>query len=262
MRERTHLLDIAVNAAHAAAEIIRARATEATSLEWRVKSQADFVSDVDTAAEHSIRERIARDLPDAVVVGEEISPDAAVSDGVTFIADPLDGTTNFLHGFPAYAVSIGVLVDGALAAGVIVDVPLDDTYTAIVNDGARRNGEPIRVSHIDEPSRSLIGTGFPFKNVGALPRYQRQFETITRATAGIRRPGSAALDLACVACGRFDGFWELSLSPWDFAAGTLLVREAGGIITDLDGNSPPFTASSIVAGNPAMHSWLLKVLDT
>jgi myo-inositol-1(or 4)-monophosphatase len=261
MRERSQLLDIAVRAAHEAAAIIRARARDAAGIEWRVKSPADFVSEVDTAAEHAIRERIARDAPGAVVVGEEISPDEAVSAGLTFIADPLDGTTNFLHGFPSYAVSVGVLVEGALVAGAIVDVPMNETYTATLGAGARRDAEPIRVSRIDEPGRALIGTGFPFKSIVGLEMYQRQFAAITRATAGIRRPGSAALDLAHVAAGRFDGFWELTLSPWDFAAGMILVREAGGVITDLAGRAPAFTASSIVAGNRPMHAWLLKTLD-
>jgi myo-inositol-1(or 4)-monophosphatase len=260
MRDRSQLLAIAVGAAHDAAAIIRARARDATGIEWRVKSPADFVSEVDTAAEHAIRQRIARDAPEAVVMGEEISPDEVVSAGLTFIADPLDGTTNFLHGFPAYAVSIGVLVEGELIAGTIVDVPMDETYTAVLGTGSRRDDQPIRVSRIDDPGRALIGTGFPFKNIAGLETYQRQFAAITRATAGIRRPGSAALDLAHVAAGRFDAFWELSLSPWDFAAGMILVREAGGVITDLAGRSPPFTASSIVAGNPGMHAWLLEAL--
>jgi myo-inositol-1(or 4)-monophosphatase len=262
MRERSHLLGIAVTAAHAAASIIRSQANGASALEWRLKSPADFVSEVDTAAEHTIRDVVSRDAPGAVVVGEEISPDAVIGSGLTFIADPLDGTTNFLHGFPAYAVSIGVLVDGTLAAGAIVDVPMSETYTAVAGGGAYRNDHPIRVSAVDAPARALIGTGYPFKDLVQLERYLRQFAAITRATAGIRRPGAAALDLASVASGRYDGFWELTLAPWDFAAGMLLVREAGGVITDLAGEPPSFRASPIVAGNVAMHAWLLDILTT
>jgi myo-inositol-1(or 4)-monophosphatase len=191
-----------------------------------------------------------------------MSPREVVGGSLTFVADPLDGTSNFLHGYPAYAVSIGVLVDGALVAAVVVDVPANDTYTATAGGGAFRNDQPVRVSTIEDPGRALIGTGFPFKDIDHLERYQRQFAAITRCVAGIRRPGAAALDLANVASGRFDGFWELSLAPWDYAAGMLLVREAGGVITDLDGAPPAFMASPVVAGNPAIHRWLLGLLST
>jgi myo-inositol-1(or 4)-monophosphatase len=174
--------------------------------------------------------------------------------------DPLDGTTNFLHGYPEYAVSIAVHVDGRPAAGVVVNVAHDEWFTAVAGEGAKRNGAPIRVSTIDNPSRALVGTGFPFKNHELLPWYARQFDAVTRATAGIRRAGSAALDLCDVACGRFEAFWELVLSPWDFAAGALIVREAGGLVTDDAGHPLALRASAVVAGNPAMHAWLRQAL--
>lgn len=262
LRERAHLLRVAITAANAAAAIIRARASGAAALEWRVKSPADFVSDVDTAAESAIRDCVTRDVPGATVIGEELSPEAAAGSAITFVVDPLDGTTNFLHGFPMYAVSIAVLCDGALVAGTIVDVAANEVYAATLGGGASRNDAPIRVSSTDDPARALIGTGFPFKNLDKLDAYQRQFAAVTRATAGIRRPGSAALDLANVASGRYDAFWELTLAPWDFSAGTLLVREAGGVVTDLDGQPPPIASSAIVAGNPAMHAWLLQLLNS
>jgi len=260
-RECRELLLIATTAAREAAALIRERAPAVGSIEWRKKGPADFVSDVDTAAEHAIRAVLDREIPGATVLGEEMSPNASVDAGVAFVVDPLDGTTNFLHGYPAYAVSIAALADGQLAAGVIVNVPTGDVYAATAGGGATRNGEPLSVSAIDEPALALIGTGFPFKDLHQLDRYQQQFAAITRRTAGLRRAGSAALDLADVAGGRFDAFWELRLAPWDYAAGALLVREAGGVVTDLSGADLPFTPSSVVAGNPAMHAWLLRALN-
>ena len=150
--------------------------------------------------------------------------------------DPLDGTTNFLHGFPVYAVSIAVAVEGVVEAGVILDVPRGDRYTAIRGGGAlAKRRARFSVSTIDDPSKALIGTGFPFKHLVYVDAYQRQFAAVVRTTSGIRRAGAAALDLAAVANGWFEAFWELSLAPWDMAAGVLLVREAGGVVTDLDG---------------------------
>jgi len=254
------LLCVAIVAAEAAAAIIRGRATDVSSVQRRAKGVADFVSEVDTSAEKAIRDVILREVPGAMVIAEEGSPNAPVDSAPTFIVDPLDGTTNFLHGYPAYAVSIGVLTDRAIVAGVVIDVPANDVYTATVGGGAFRNGEPIRVSSVTQPSQALIGTGFPFKNVELLDRYQRQFAKVTRHTAGIRRPGSAALDLASVACGRFDGFWELNLMSWDYAAGMLLVRAAGGVVTDAAGGNPAFGESGIVAGNRVLHAWLLDVV--
>jgi myo-inositol-1(or 4)-monophosphatase len=179
---------------------------------------------------------------------------------VTYVVDPLDGTTNFLHGYPWYAVSIGALVSGELAAGIVVNVPTGEVFSAVRGGGAFRNEEPIRVSENADPSRALVGTGFPFKNLDKLDAYQRQFAAVTRRTAGIRRAGAAALDLCDVACGRFDAFWELNLAPWDVAAGILIVREAGGIVTDTDGREANVGFGPIVAGSPAMHGWLLKQL--
>jgi myo-inositol-1(or 4)-monophosphatase len=254
------LLDVALAAADTAATIIRDRARDARTIPWELKSHSDFVTEVDTSAEQAIRDVIRSRAPEASVLGEELSPAASVG-GVTFVVDPLDGTTNFLHGFPVYAVSIAVALDGVVECGVVLDVPNDVRYTAVRGEGARRNGEPMAVSSIADPSRALIGTGFPFKHLVHLDAYQRQFAAIVRATSGIRRPGAAALDLASVACGAFDGFWELSLAPWDVAAGVLLVREAGGVVTDLDGNNVPgLDHGPLVAASRVMHDWLLSTL--
>ena len=247
-------------AAIAAAGFIRARARDRAHLQWREKSATDFVSDVDTGAERIIGDALLRAHPDARILGEELSPDVTASAPLAFIVDPLDGTTNFLHGYPEYAVSIAAAVRGELVAGVVIEIPTGDRYTAVRGGGAFCNGKRISVSTIDEPSHALIGTGFPFKDVEPLAIYLPQFAAVARATAGIRRAGSAALDLVSVACGHFEAFWELSLAPWDFAAGVLLVREAGGVVSTVRGDDVPLTHSSILAGNRAMHRWLASTL--
>jgi myo-inositol-1(or 4)-monophosphatase len=173
------------------------------------------------------------------------------------VADPLDGTTNYLHDFPWYAVSVAAVADGEPVAGAILNVPTGELFTATVGGGARRSGQPIAVSKIDAPRRALVGTGFPFKHSDEVEPYLRVMGVVMREVAGLRRPGSAALDLADVACGRFDAFWEVRLAPWDVAAGILLVREAGGVVTDLHGTPARVAPGPIVAGNPAMHAWLL-----
>jgi len=260
------LLDVAVAAARRAVAVVRARAPDVAQLHWDEKGPSDFVTDVDRAAEHALRTEILGALPDARVLGEELSPTEVAAAGrsttrdVLFVADPLDGTTNFLHGYPAYAVSIAVLVDGELTAAVVINAVTGDTYTATAGHGAWRNGEPMNVSKIVTPSRALIGTGFPFSHLEWLDSYQPQFAAVARQTAGIRRAGSAALDLADVACGRFEGFWELMLAPWDIAAGILLIREAGGIVTDLAGEPAYVAHTPLVAGNPVIHAWLLGTL--
>lgn len=254
------LLDISVEAAQRAAAVIRDATERQGDLVWETKGRSDFVSEVDKASEREIASVIARRLPEATILGEELSPTASSNKGLVVIADPLDGTTNFLHGYPEYSVSIAVARDGVLSAGVVFNVPSDETFTATRGGGAFRNGKQIRVSSLREPPRALIGTGFPFKNIEKLPQYLEQFSLVLRGTAGIRRAGSAALDLSNVACGRFDAFWELVLAPWDIAAGILMVQEAGGIVTDLDGNPARLESGSFVAGNPAMHTWLLQTV--
>ena len=252
------LLATCVAAAARAAEIIQRGAAARYSLTWELKSPTDFVSDVDRDSERAIAEVVAQRHPGARLLGEELSPSMAERDGIVFIADPLDGTTNFLHGFPSYAVSIAALLDGELAAGVVLNAANGELFTATAGGGARRNGEPISASSIADPSRALIGTGFPFKDPQHIERYLASLPALMREVAGIRRPGAAALDLADVACGRFDAFWELSLAPWDIAAGILLIREAGGTITNLEGESCRVEQTGVVAGNPRMHQWLIN----
>lgn len=254
------MLRLIERAADQAAVVIRERAIGRATLVWNEKGPSDFVTEVDTAAESVIRDALMAAEPGAAFIAEESSPNARVGADVTFIVDPLDGTTNFLHGYPEYAVSICALLDGAPIAAIVLNVARGDRYTAIAGGGARLDGASMKVSKVEDPRRALVGTGFPFKQLLMLDRYQRQFAAITRGASGIRRAGSAALDLANVAAGRFDAFWELELAPWDFAAGAFLVHEAGGLITNWNGSYPPYARSAIVAGNPAMHAHFMKLL--
>ena len=253
-------LETALEAAHAGARVIRDATPQREKLVWETKGRSDFVSEVDKASERAIGDVIGRRLPTAMILGEELSPDVITSRGVVVIADPLDGTTNFLHGYPEYAVSIAIANNGELCAGVVLNVARSEEFAASKGGGAFMDGKPIHVSNLRDPGRALIGTGFPFKSLDRLPEYLDQFSLVMHGTAGIRRAGSAALDLSDVACGRFDAFWELVLAPWDVAAGILMVQEAGGIVTDLNGDPPSLTAGSFVAGNPAMHAWLLQTV--
>jgi myo-inositol-1(or 4)-monophosphatase len=186
----SELLEIAVEAARAGASVIRDAAPRRESLVWESKGRSDFVSEVDKASEREINGIIGRRLPGATMLGEELSPTAISSRGVVVIADPLDGTTNFLHGYPEYSVSIAIARDGILCAGVVLNVPREDEFTAKRGGGAFLNGKRIHVSTLREPGRSLIGTGFPFKSLEKLPEYLQQFSLVMRGTAGIRRAGS------------------------------------------------------------------------
>jgi myo-inositol-1(or 4)-monophosphatase len=262
VREYNDLVKLAERAALRAADYLRNTAPPALHT-WTEKSQHDFVTEVDRAAEALIAEVIMVEAPDSVIIGEELSPKRVASGDLVWIVDPLDGTTNFLHGYPQYAVSIGCLVEGKLAAGVIHDVCRKRTYSAIRGGGAFEEGTRLSVSAVTEPRHALIGTGFPFKALNLLHVYLSQFAAVIGAASGIRRAGAAALDLADVAAGRLDGFWELQLAPWDIAAGTLLIREAGGVVTRPDGSADVLGTEgngSIVGGNAAMHRWLIELL--
>ena len=256
------LLEACVTAAKEAAGIISAAATRLPGIRWETKKGSDFVSEVDRGAEAAITAVIRAVFPSAVIVGEELSPGASPDAELAFVVDPLDGTTNFLHGYPEYAVSIAALSKGAALAGAVLNVTSGELFTATAGGGAFLGGERISVSTITEPARALIGTGFPFKKLEMLPGYLKQFDPVMRHTSGVRRAGSAALDLAAVACGRFDGFWELDLAPWDIAAGVLLVCEAGGLVTDLAGKDAEINFGPFVAGNPTIHPWLLETIRT
>jgi myo-inositol-1(or 4)-monophosphatase len=259
VRDYNDLVAIARTAAERAASLIRG-APPPDPADWALKTRHDYVTSVDREAERLIAETLLGALPDSAIVGEELTPSARPTAEVVWIVDPLDGTTNFLHGYPQYAVSIAALFRETLSAAVVHDVTRGAVFTASRDGGAQLDGRPIRVSGIANQERALIGTGFPFKQLELLDQYLTQFRTVLQATSGVRRAGSAALDLADVAAGRLDAFWELSLAPWDVAAGVLLVREAGGVVTTLDGSEDVVRHGSIVAGNTSMQRWLLGSL--
>ena len=242
-----------------AGDVVRTASATVGALRWEPKGPADFVSDADRESERVLAQVIAERHPTAALIAEEGSPRAA-SAQLTFVADPLDGTTNFLHGFPWYSVSVAALVDGDQVAAAVLNVPTGELFTAVRGAGARRNGQPITVSNIHEPARALLGTGFPFKHREGIEPYMRVLPRLMAQVAGLRRAGSAALDLCDVACGRYDALWEYRLAPWDVAAGILIVREAGGLVTDLEGKPAPVAHGPIVSGNPVMHAWLLEQL--
>ncbi len=252
--------DAARAAADTAARFITHEAQSHHTLAWEEKSTTDFVSRVDIGAEERIRDMLTARIPGIRIVGEELSANARPDEGLVAIVDPLDGTTNFLHGFPNYGVSICIALDGVPQAGVVHDVARGGVLHATAGDGAFVDETRLRVSTTETPARALIGTGIPFKDVSQADLYLRQLRRLMPIISGVRRAGSAALDLADVARGRFDGFWELFLNPWDLAAGVLLVREAGGRVTDLEGRDARLTSGPIVASNGILHDWLLGML--
>jgi myo-inositol-1(or 4)-monophosphatase len=254
------LLHLARIAADRAGGYLRSVQRPADPSRWTLKGSHDFVTEVDRTAERMIADILLAEEPGSRMVGEELSP-AILTKGLVWVVDPLDGTTNFLHGFPSYAVSIAAALDGVLEAAVVLQVPRDETYSASRGGGSWLGDRRLSVSAIADAEFALIGTGFPFRDVSRLEEYQRQFGRVARATSGIRRPGAAALDLADVAAGRFDGFWEQQLSAWDIAAGTLLIREAGGVVTDFSGRGIGIEHTEVVAGNPAIHAWLIETLN-
>jgi myo-inositol-1(or 4)-monophosphatase len=253
------LLTVASTAARAGGAYLRTVERPHNPAGWTAKGRADWATHVDRASEEIITRMLIEAEPGSRVIGEELNPEV-VTGGLVWVVDPLDGTTNFLHGFPAYAVSIAAVVDGSLEAAVVLHVPLDRLTTATRGGGAWENGTRLAVSSITDPAHALIGTGFPFRDFTRLDPYLAQLTRVLLGATGVRRPGAAAIDLADVAAGRFDGFWEQRLSAWDIAAGTLLVREAGGRVTDFAGRDLGVEHGEILAGNQAIHQWLLEVL--
>ena len=253
-------MNAAVAAATRAGDYIRA-APRPQLRDWTEKSRHDFVTGVDRGAEAIIVEVLSRLVPGSTIVGEELSPQAARQGEIVWLVDPLDGTTNYLHGYPQYAVSIGCLVEGKLRVGVIHDIERNVVYRAGSGLGAWLGEQRLSVSAVAEPRFALVGTGFPFKHLGTLQRYMHQFAAVMGSSSGVRRAGAAALDLADLAAGRLDAFWELTLAPWDVAAGVVLIREAGGVVTTLEGSADVLGGGSIVAGNPTLHGWLMNLVN-
>jgi myo-inositol-1(or 4)-monophosphatase len=255
------MLNIAVKAARRAGSLITRASNDLDKLTVELKSHNDFVSEVDRIAEAAIIEVLREAYPQHSILAEE-SGLAETASEYQWIIDPLDGTTNFLHGFPQYCVSIALAVKGVPSHGVIYDPTRNDLFTASKGGGAFLNDRRIRVSKTLSLKDALLGTGFPFKEFDGIDQYLALFKELVPKCAGIRRPGSAALDLAYVACGRYDGFWEKGLSPWDMAAGALMIKEAGGLVTDFAGEDSFLEHGNIVSATPKVFPALLKIVRT
>ena len=253
------MLNTAVKAARKAGSIITRASFDIDKLTIRKKRQNDFVSEVDHAAEDAIISVLREAYPSHGILAEESGARDEKAEYV-WVIDPLDGTTNFLHGFPQYCVSIGIEHRGALTHAVIYDPVKNELFTASKGRGAFLNDRRVRVSKCLRLQDALVGTGFPFKEVGRLDLYTRQLRKFMQTSAGVRRAGAAALDLAYVACGRLDAFWELGLSPWDMAAGALLVQEAGGLVADPMGEQDFLESGDICAAAPKMLTQFLAAL--
>ncbi len=252
------LENIAVAAARAAGNFIMRNLERADQLPVSRKGRNDFVSEVDHGAEAEIVHVIHKAYPDHAILAEEGG--ATGKHDVTWIIDPLDGTTNFLHRFPHFAVSIGIQIKGKLEHGVIYAPCTQDLYVAGRGRGAVLNSRKIRVSKISTLEDSLVGTGVPSRAGANLDLYMSQLRTIVEKTSGVRRAGAASLDLAYVACGRLDAFWENNLKPWDLAAGILMVEEAGGIVSELYGKGEVLETGNVLAGNPKLHDLAAPLL--
>ena len=253
------MLNIAVKAARRAGAIINRASQDIGTLTIKSKNYNDFVSEVDIAAERVIIDTLKDAYPNHGFLGEESGSSENQSDFI-WIIDPLDGTTNFLHNFPQYCVSIALQHKGEITQAVIYEPNRNDLYTATKGRGAFLNDKRIRVSKCDKLQQSLIGTGFPFRDFKHLDTYLAMFKSMLQKTSGIRRPGSAALDLAYVANGSLDAFWEIGLSPWDIAAGALLVQEAGGIISNLNGKEGWLESGNVLAASPKIYDAMVETL--
>jgi myo-inositol-1(or 4)-monophosphatase len=261
MAKRSALITVMMRAAEKAARRMKRDFGEVENLQVSKKGPADFVSAADLRAERILREELEHARPGYGFLMEESGASQGSGDGERrWIVDPLDGTTNFLHGLPHFAISIALEERGELVAGVIYDPIKDETFAAEKGIGAYLNDRRIRVSSRTRMDEALIGTGTPFKGHGDAPTFLAETNAVMGETAGIRRWGTASLDLAYVAAGRLDGFWERELAPWDIAAGIVIVREAGGFVTEIDGRAIRADSPSILAGNDALHQVLVKLL--
>jgi myo-inositol-1(or 4)-monophosphatase len=252
------MLNTAVKAARRAGNLINRATRNLDVLAVREKAANDFVSEVDREAEHVIISTLHEAYPGHAILAEESGASGASE--YQWVIDPLDGTTNFLHGFPQYCVSIALEHRGIVTQAVIYDPARNDLFTASRGRGAFLNETRIRVSKRAHLKSSLVGTGFPFKELAHLDTYMAMLRDVMKGSAGVRRAGSAALDLAFVAAGRLDGFWEIGLSRWDVAAGSLLITEAGGLVSNLEGNEGWMESGNIVAGTPKVFVELLQIL--
>ena len=252
------LLNTAITAARLAARVILMHLDQLDRIEIHSKGRNDFVTQVDREAEAAILDVLLKAYPDHGVLAEESG--AQSGNDYTWFIDPLDGTTNFIHGYPQFGISIAVAYQGRLEHGLVYDPLRDELFTASRGQGARLNDRRIRVSRTQHLDRALLGTGFPVRTIEKIDPWLKTFRALLPKASGIRRAGAATIDLAHVAAGRFDGFWEMGLKPWDMAAGTLLVREAGGLVADFDGGQEFLESGDIVAANSVLFNELLRVI--
>ena len=254
------MLNIAIKAARRAGSIINRAALEGGALEVKAKNKNDFVTQVDKAAEQAIIGVIHAAYPDHSILAEESGDTPGARAEHRWVIDPLDGTTNYIHGFPQYCVSIALEHRGVPTHGVVYDPGKNELFTASRGRGAFLDDRRMRVSKCLRLQDALVGTGFPYKEVSRLDLYMRQLRTMMTSSAGVRRAGAAALDLAYVAAGRLDAFWEMGLSRWDMSAGALLIQEAGGMVADLQGGADFLDRGEIAAATPKVLPELLAAL--
>jgi len=275
------MLNVAVKAARRAGRIITRASIDLDTVKVSRKQQNDFVTEVDRASEEAIIETLRTAYPGHWILAEEsgltAGPQARAPEHAAtamrgaaqaaaaqvdhlWIIDPLDGTTNFIHGLPQYCISIALMERGVVTQGLVYDPNRDELFTATKGAGAFLNDRRVRVTRRAKLDEALIGTGFPYRKIDELDRYMAIFKLVTQRTAAIRRPGAAALDLAYVACGRYDAFFEMGLAPWDVAAGALLVTEAGGLIGDFSGDANHVFGDEVAAGTPKVFAALLPLL--
>lgn len=256
------LVNIAVSAARLAGDIIMQHVDKLDRVRTREKNINDLVSEVDLKAEQAIIQTIHKAHPKHSILAEESGEMTLADEDTVWIIDPLDGTTNFLHGFPHFAVSIGISIKGKIEHGVVFDPVRQECFSASRGRGAQLNSSRIRTSRVITLDKSLLGTGFPSRNKKLFPKYLHSFDKAFHECAGIRRAGACALDLAYVASGRLDGFWEYGLKPWDIAAGSLLVTEAGGLVSDMQGGHSYLKSGEVVATNGKLLKPLLKTIKS
>jgi myo-inositol-1(or 4)-monophosphatase len=254
-------LKTAIIAANEAAIVIKSFTDKTKSHNFELKGRHDLVTAADVASENRIKQIISEAFPDDIFMAEESHSGGNLTSGRTWIIDPIDGTTNFAHGVPFYAVSIALYIEQQPQAAVILGIVQNELFTAEKGKGAYLNGSRISVSTVTQNVDALIGTGFPYRDLSVLDDYMKVFDVLMHETHGVRRPGSAAYDMAYVACGRYDGFYEYALAPWDVAAGSLLIREAGGLVTDWHGEDNWLQGKRIIAGNPSIHNYLMSVIQ-
>lgn len=260
MADYTKELQVAKDAARAAADIIRKyHADRSFSVDFKGKN--DLVTDADLSAEEAILELIRNRFTDDQILAEESEQQHILPVNRTWMIDPIDGTTNFAHGFPVYCVSIALWEEQEAKMAVVLEVNRSECFWSVKGEGAWLNGQKIEVSEELEPQYSLIGTGFPYNDLSLLNNYLKMFRWLIDRTQGIRRPGAASYDLCCVAAGRFEGFYEYALNPWDVGAASLIVEEAGGVVTDWEGGDNWLFGQRVVAGNESIHRFLLKAIQ-